>query len=307
VVTRLHYADLPADVREIYPWPGQDLKLSNGHNLHYLDEGSGPPLLMVHGNPTWSFYWRPLVAGLSTRFRCVVPDHLGCGLSDKPQDWDYTMANHAANVVALIDKLDLRDITLVLHDWGGAIGMSAALQRSDRVARVVIFNTAAFYGPLPQSIQIARRPLIGELAVRGLNGFALAALWTASGDRKNLKGAVGRGYLAPYRSWRDRIAHLAFIRDIPLEADHPTRPAMEELEARFASFADRPTLIIWGAKDFVFTKRFLARWTQAYPDAEVHSLEEAGHYVVEDEGPQIVELMSEWLGRHPIPSREPVA
>ena len=306
-MTRVRYHDLPADVREIYPWQGEDLTLPSGHRLHYLDEGSGPPLLMVHGNPTWSFYWRPLVAGLSDRFRCVVPDHLGCGLSDKPQDWDYTMSAHAENLVALIDALDLRDITLVLHDWGGAIGMSAALQRSDRIARVVIFNTAAFYGPLPLSIKLARWPVIGELALQGLNGFARVALWTASGDRSHLKGAVGRGYLAPYKSWRHRIAQLAFIRDIPLEADHPTRPAMEELESRFDSFSSLPTLIIWGAKDFVFTHRFLSRWTQAYPAAEVHSLADAGHYVVEDAGPRIVPLMSEWMDRHPLLVREPDA
>lgn len=300
MVTPLRYQDLSDEVRQLYPWPGKDLVLPSGHRLHYLDEGQGQPLLMVHGNPTWSFYWRNLVHGLSDRYRCVVPDHLGCGLSDKPQDWSYRLADHARNVVALIDELDLDNITLVVHDWGGAIGMTAALQRPERIRRVIVFNTAAFYGPLPMSIRLGRLPLVGQLGVLGLNGFARLALRWATTQPAHYRGAVGEGYLAPYRSWEERIATLRFIQDIPIERRHPTRPDMEALEAEFDRFNDRPSLIVWGAKDFCFNDTFLARWVRAYPDAEVHRLAEVGHYVVEDGGKHVVRTVRDWLTRNPL-------
>ena len=113
-------------VRELYPWNGKYIKVADGIRMHYLDEGSGETLLMLHGNPTWSFYWRNMVKEFSSEYRCIVPDHIGCGLSDKPQDWPYQLAGHIANLGKLVDHLGLSDITLVVHDWGGAIGVGLA-------------------------------------------------------------------------------------------------------------------------------------------------------------------------------------
>lgn len=293
-------AELPEAVRRHYPWAGRDHTLRSGHRLHYLDEGTGEVLLMVHGNPTWSFYWRNLVAAFSDRYRCVVPDHLGCGLSDKPQDWSYRLQDHVANLVELIDALDLRDITLVVHDWGGAIGFGAALERTDRIRRLVVFNTAVFMAPVPLSIRMCRWPVVGSALVRGLNGFARAGNLRAISDRGRMSDGVGTGYLAPYDSWSNRIAHLRFVQDIPLEPDHPTRPVIEKLHERAPELADRPALIVWGERDFVFTMAFLDTWRGLLPDAEVHTLPDAAHYVVEDAHERIVPLMEAFLGAHPL-------
>lgn len=297
----MEHRDLPASVREHYPWPGQYLRVGEGgHRLHYLDEGKGEPLLMVHGNPTWSFYWRTLVQGLQDRYRCVVPDHIGCGLSDKPQDWSYRLEDHIANLSQLIEALDLRDITLLVHDWGGAIGLGAALKHPDRIKRLVIFNTAVFLGPVPLSIRMCRLPVVGSTLIRGLNGFIRVGLVRASGHRSRMRGGVGRGYVAPYNNWANRIAHLRFVQDIPLEPDHPTRRVIQELDRRSGELAHLPTCIIWGEKDFVFNMDFLARFREKFPSAEVHTLPDAAHFVIEDAHERIIPLVRDFLQRHPL-------
>jgi cis-3-alkyl-4-acyloxetan-2-one decarboxylase len=295
------WSDLPAEVQRHYPWPGEHLALPSGHRLHYLDEGKGEPLLMVHGNPTWSFYWRTLVQGLSDRYRCVVPDHVGAGLSDKPADWSYRLQDHIDNLVALIDHLDLRDVTLVVHDWGGPIGFGAAVARPERIARLVVFNTSVFLEHVPLSIRMARWPVTGEWLVQGLNGFLRVARLRAIGDGARMRDGVWRGYSAPYRGWSDRIGHLKFIRDIPIEADHPTRAVVERLTERVpALFRDRPALLIWGEKDFVFTPRFLDKWRELLPQAEVERYPDVSHWVVEEAHERIVPRMQAFLELHPV-------
>ncbi|MCA9492579.1 MAG: alpha/beta fold hydrolase [Myxococcales bacterium] len=296
------WADLPEDVRALYPWKGADAQLSCGHRLHYLDEGKGEVLLMVHGNPTWSFYWRDLVKGLSDRYRCIVPDHVGSGLSDKPQSWTYRLQDHIDNLVELMDRLDLENVTMLVHDWGGAIGFGAACARPERIARLVVFNTSVFMEEVPLSIRLARKRLVGEIVVRGFNGFARAGLLRAIGDRGRMKGAVGRGYLAPYDSYDHRVAHLMFIRDIPLEDGHPTRVTIERMTKEVPEkFAKTPTLFIWGDKDFVFTPRFLEKWQKLLPQGEAHRFPDAAHWVVEDAHERILPLVEDFLARHPLP------
>ena len=304
----LQWNDLSNAVKAEYPWPGRYLNLAGldtvkpgeTMRLHYLDEGKGEPLLMVHGNPTWSFYWRNLVSKLSSDYRCIVPDHIGCGLSDKPQDWSYRLADHIENLSYLITALDLHDLTLVVHDWGGAIGFGAALKHPERIKRIIVFNTAVFMDDVPAEIRWVRKPYIGPLVIQGFNGFIRAGLFRAIADRNRVKGAVGEGYMAPYNSWANRYAHLAFIRDIPLEDDHPTRPVINELERRVSELNDKPTMFIWGEKDFVFTPAFLDRFIEKFPDAEVHRLPEAAHFVVEDAHEKIVPLMRDFLLRNPL-------
>ncbi len=292
---------LPEAVRKLYPWPGQYLTLDGGHRLHFLDEGEGEPLLMVHGNPTWSFYYRGLVQALSGDRRCVVPDHLGCGLSDKPRNWPYRLADHIRSLEQLIVHLDLRDITLVVHDWGGPIGFGAAARHPERVKRLVIFNTAVFDGPMPLRIRMCRWPLLGGLSVRGLNGFLQVALRV--GFAKGVSNDIAAGYLAPYDSWDHRLAIHRFVQDIPIEPDHPTRPLLEELDRRTRALNHLPTLIVWGERDFVFRREFLEGWRTRFPHAEVHSLSHAAHFVVEDAREEIVALIRDFLARHPLSER----
>lgn len=293
--------DLPEDVRKLYPWPGKDIKLSCGHRMHYLDEGKGPVLLMVHGNPTWSFYYRTLVQELSVDHRCVVPDHIGAGLSDKPSDFGYQLADHVKNLVELIDTLDLKQITLVVHDWGGAIGFGAAIARPERIARLVIFNTSVFMEDVPLSIRLSRKPVVGEFAIRLLNGFVRGGLLRAIGDRERLAGAVGRGYLAPYGSYQERIGHLKFIRDIPIEDGHPTRSVIDQLTSEVPKlFASTPAILVWGDRDFVFTPRFLEKWRGLLPGAEVERYPDAAHWVVEDAHERIVPRLRAFFAKHPL-------
>lgn len=293
----MDWVELPADVKRHYPWPGAHLTLSTGHRLHYLDEGKGEPLLMVHGNPTWSFYWRTLVQGLSDRFRCVAPDHLGAGLSDMPEDYPYHLDDHVRNLVELLDHLDLRGVTLMVHDWGGPIGFGAAVERPDRIARLVVFNTAVFHGPVPLSIRACRLPLVGDVLVRGLNGFARAAMIRATAHRARFRDGVAAGYLAPYGAWASRVGHLGFVRDIPIEANHPTRAWIDRLTKEVpARFGDRPAQIYWGPRDFVFTDAFLDRWRELLPRAEVTRYADAGHWVVEDAHERILPKLRPFLG-----------
>ena len=162
--------------RDLYPFQSHYLDLKP-HQYHYLDEGRGETVLLLHGNPTWSFYYRNLVQGLKSQYRCVVPDHIGCGLSDKPQEYNYTLSQHIDNLEALIDYLELDNLTLALHDWGGAIGMGYAARHPDKIKRLVIFNTAAFItNRIPFSINLCRNPILGSVAILNLNLFAKMGL-----------------------------------------------------------------------------------------------------------------------------------
>ena len=269
--------------------------------MHYLDEGprDGVPLVMCHGNPTWSFYYRTLIPALSRTYRVIVPDHVGCGLSGKPQDYAYTLEQHVRNLEALVEHLDLCHIVLVVHDWGGGIGMGYATRHPEAVDRFVIFNTSAFYLPaVPWVLKLARSPGLGAVMLRGLNAFAGLAVWLAMKDHARMTREVRAGYLAPYDNWHDRIAIYRFVQDIPVTADHPTRATIDAIDAKLPTFRGRPMLIIWGAGDWIFTvKDFLAGWRERFPEAEVHVLPDAGHYVVEDAHERIVPLMLDFLKR----------
>ncbi len=187
-----------ADWRSLYPFASREIRL-DGHRYHYVDEGQGEVLLLVHGNPTWSFYWRELIRGLSGDYRVIAVDHIGCGLSDKPAGYSYRLARHAENLARFVDELDLDDVTLMAHDWGGAIGLSAALRAEQRYRRFVMFNTAAFRSRLmPWRIRVCRTPVLGKLAVQGVNAFARAALSMAVCMHERMTPAVRAGLLAPY-------------------------------------------------------------------------------------------------------------
>jgi pimeloyl-ACP methyl ester carboxylesterase len=292
----------PATLGDLYPFTPKRFTLPSGQTMSYLDEGSsgdsGHTFLMVHGNPTWSFYYRNLVKEFSPNARCIVPDHIGAGLSDKPQDYAYTVSTHIENLNALTEHLDLGNLTLVVHDWGGAIGMGWALKNAAKVRRLVILNTAAFRSKrIPFSINICRIPGFGALAIRGMNAFARAAVIRAA--KTSLPKDVIRGYLGPYDSWANRIANLRFVQDIPLHPGIPSWPVLETIEAGLAQFKDRPMLICWGGEDFCFDDSFLATWRERFPDAQVHRFADAGHYVLEDAGERVIEHMRQFLAAVP--------
>ena len=290
-------AKLPPEVRELYPFEAHYLRITSGHRMHYLDEGAGVPLLMLHGNPTWSFYYRNLVLGLRDRYRCIVPDHIGCGLSDKPQQWSYTIADHTDNLCQLVTNLDLQDITLVVHDWGGPIGYLAALRFPERFRRFVVFNTTVFLLPLPKMLTALRIPLYGPLVIRGFNGLLKAGLWAGVANPARFTPDVRAGYLFPYDSWAHRLAILRFVQEIPLERGHPNRRLLDDLDRELHVFQERPHMIMWGLKDPVFHRGFLAGWRQRFPTAEVHEVEDASHWVVDETPERVLSRIREFLIR----------
>lgn len=276
--------NLPDELKELYPFEPKRLKLSCGYEMSYLDEGEGFPVVMVHGNPTWSFFYRNVVLKLRGKFRCIVPDHIGCGLSDKPGGkYPYTLDQRIADLGELLDRLDLKRFDLVVHDWGGTIGLGAALERFDKLRRVTILNTAAFVdSKIPSRIAICRAPIIGKLLVQGLNGFAGPAA-KMSVSKKPLPEEVKAGFLYPYRSWSNRRAVYEFVKDIPMHVSHSSYKRLISVEDQLLKLRKRDVTILWGGKDFCFNNHFLERWERFLPDATVFNYAEAGHYILEDE------------------------
>jgi len=291
----------PDDWRTLYPFASHRRTI-HGHGYHYLDEGEGPVLLLLHGNPTWSFYWRAMVLALRGRYRLIVPDHIGCGLSDKPgpRAYSYRLAQRIDDVVQLIEDLHLERIGLIAHDWGGAIGMGAAVAVPSRFSRFVLMNTAAFLmRRCPLLIRLCHIPGLGRLGVQGLNLFARAALRVTTERPERMTPAVRAGYLAPYDSWRNREAIYRFVMDIPLRPSHPSHATLTAIEAGLPQFRSKPVSLIWGMRDWVFTPQFLDRFLESLPDGEVHRLADAGHYVMEDAHEQVIPLVKAFLERHP--------
>ena len=285
--------------------PGGDFD-RGGLRYHFLDEGQGEPVVMVHGNPSWSFYYRRLVEALSHSYRTIVPDHIGCGYSDKPGDaaYEYTLKSRVDDLEALLEHLGVDGgITLVLHDWGGMIGMTYATRHPERIARLVVLNTAAFHLPrgkaFPWPLWLCRDSPLGAALVRGANLFARGTARIGC-QHHPLSGDVRDAYIAPYDSWVHRIAIHRFVQDIPLRPGDRSFELVTEVQNRLDRLAEVPTLIGWGMKDFVFDHHFLAEWERRFPRAEVHRFPHAGHYVLEDEAETLVPLIASFLAAHPV-------
>ena len=286
----------------LYPFNSQWHDLG-GVQMHYIDEGAsnGQPVLMVHGNPTWSFYWRNLILPLRESMRTIAVDHVGCGLSDKPTAYPYQLTKHTDNLVHLIETLDLHNITLVAHDWGGPIGLRAALKLRSRFARIVLLNTGAFPPPVfPWRIRICRTPLLGRIAVQWFNLFARAAIRMAVCDHQRMTAAVKSGLLYPYDSWSHRRAIYEFVRDIPARRSHPSHAALETLAEQLPELANLPALLVWGMRDWCFRPECLNHLRLLLPHADSKELDEAGHYVMEDAHEEVVAAISKFIQKHPL-------
>jgi Predicted hydrolases or acyltransferases (alpha/beta hydrolase superfamily) len=289
----------------LYPFADRFLD-RGGLRLHYLDEGQGEPVVMLHGNPTWSFHFRALVLALRDRYRVVVPDHIGMGLSDKPSDgrYRYCLQSRADDLAALLDHLGLvRGVTLVVHDWGATIGMAWAARFPERVARLVLLNGAAFHVPsgahVPAALHLVRNRVLGALALRSSDFFIRTAARTCC-TRRPLPREVLEAYLAPYQSWADRIALLRFPQDVPLVASDPSYSLVSAVEAGLAQFRKTPTTICWGERDVVFPPCVLDVWRDHFPHAEVHRFPDCGHWVLEDAPDEIAACVRAFLAA-PLP------
>jgi haloalkane dehalogenase len=282
----------------------------DGLRQHYLDEGAGAPLLFVHGNPSWSYLWRRPILALRDRWRCIAPDHIGMGLSDKPAGdrYRHTLASRVADLDALTGHLIAahgapeRDWTLVVHDWGGPIGLAWARRHPHRVSRLVVLNSAAFPNPHGDRVRAPLRlpfwvlrdtPLGGWLFRRG--AFARCATWRPLGVRRRMPAAVRAAFLAPYGEPAHRLAVRRFVEDIPLRPGDPAWPLLCAAGEALERFADRPALIAWGLRDPVFDRAMLAEWRRRLPDARVRVYPRAGHYVLEDVHEQLMPALRAFL------------
>lgn len=297
-----------------YPTDSQRFEVRPGIAMSYLDEGprDGEVVVMVHGNPSWSYYWRTLVAGLSDKYRCIVPDHVGMGLSDKPDDapdaqprYDYTLQSRIDDLETLLHHAGIDDttpVTLAVHDWGGMIGFGWALTHAVQVRRLVILNTAAFPMPaaktVPWQIALGRDWAVGEWIIRGFNAFSAGASWL--GVTRRMPADVRRAYVAPYDSWAHRIATIRFMQDIPLGPGDRAWPLLNAAGRALPSFADRPAFLGWGLKDFVFDHLFLERFQADLPQAQTMAFADAGHYVLEDKHEVLVPAVRTFLEAHPL-------
>ena len=277
----------------------------DGLRLHYLDEGQGDTVVMLHGNPNWSFYYRNLVRALKDRYRCLVPDHIGCGLSDKPGDdrYEYSLARRVTDLETWLDRCGAtKNLTLVVHDWGGMIGMAYATKYPDRIRRLVILNTGAFHlpttKPVPWQLKLARSPL-GAVLVRGFNAFSRGAVKSCV-TRKPMPAKVANAYCAPYDSWANRIAVHRFVQDIPLKPGDRGYDLVTEVQNRLGLLKSIPMFIGWGDRDFVFDEHFLQEWLARFPDAELHRYPDCGHYILEDASAELIPLIARFLDSHPI-------
>ena len=265
-----------------YPFTSRSLDLPAGR-LHYVDEGAGAPLLFVHGTPTWSYEWRHLIGALAPGWRCVAPDLLGFGLSERPRDFPYTPEAHAEVLAAFVARLGLDRITLIVHDYGGPIGLPLALDGSARVRRLVLLNT--WMWPLDDDPDLARKARLaagplGRLLYRRCNASLRLLMPHAYGDRRKLTPAIHRQYLAPFSVPDDRERVLwALARALLGSSAH-----YAGLWARRERLQGRPALLVWGLRDPAFGPAYLARWTALLgPAAEARPLPGAGHWPHEEE------------------------
>lgn len=271
-----------------------------GVRMHYLDEGAGEAVLMVHGNPTWSFYYRELVKALAPLRRCLVPDHVGMGLSDRPDDarYRYTLRSRVDDLDALMARAaPSGPVTLVLHDWGGMIGMGWAVRHPERVKAIVASNTACFRLPAGRPFPLLLRLLRGRAAglpLRASRGVRRAILSTCT-SRRRLTGEALDAYLSVCDGWSASRAVHRFVQDIPLS---PADPAWEEvvlIESGLGALAAAPTLLAWGMKDWVFDRHFLDGWKARFPRARVRRFEDCGHFLLEDAPAEAVSLIREFV------------
>jgi haloalkane dehalogenase len=275
--------------RELYPFDNHYVEIDRCR-VHYVDEGTGPPFLLLHGNPTWSFLYRKIISGLRHRFRCVAVDYPGFGLSTAPPGYGFTPAEHAEVLDKLITFRDLQNITMMVHDWGGPIGFAVATRHLERFSAFVIGNTFAW----PKSdvlTQIFSRTFGGPIGAWLIlrRNFLVETILSATVRTKGLPSAVMDGYRGPFPTRESRKPQHVFARQILA-----SRPWLTEIERRLPVLRARAALILWPTRDIAFGNRERRRWEQLFPRNQTIILQGAGRFIVEDAAPEIVAAVLNW-------------
>lgn len=299
---------LPRKIADQLPFNRAAFAIETGTNagaeLHYVDEGDrdAPAVVMVHGNPTWSFLWRKVIAALPD-FRCIAPDLLGLGYSSPlPRIEDHSIEVHVCAVVSLIEALELEEFILVGQDWGGPISMGVGRALSDRVRGIVLGNTSILVPDRPLGTwfhRFARTPVLSDIVFRGL-GFPQSTLWSVQGDRGSIRGKVSAAYRHPLRKVRNRIAPLALARMVPDGPDHPSVAPLREIEAWAKAFSG-PMALVWGTEDPILG-RALKRHRREFPKATV-TITDAGHFLQEEVPDAIADAIKDVRTRATAPER----
>lgn len=275
----------------------------NGFAMHHVDEGHGEPILLLHGDPTWGYLYRNVIPALSREYRCIVPDHMGMGKSEVVSDpARYHLRQHIDNLEALVRHLDLRDITLVVHDWGGPVGLGMAVRQPERIKRLVLMNTWAFApwpgGPLPRMLEIIRSER-GEAFVLKRNGYLEPAIVGTTNYADHLTQTVMDAYRAPFPTPESRVAMLCWSRDIPVQETDASFAEMRQIEDRLSPFTTTPTLLIWGMRDPVLPPSVLHHWQHVLPHAETVTIDDASHFLQEDAPKRIVAAIATFMAANP--------
>ena len=281
--------------RDDYPFLSRYFQVPGGR-LHYIDEGtSDHVLVMVHGNPTWSYSWRNLIKALSSEYRCIAVDHLGFGLSDKPVGWDYFPESHAENLQRLLDSLGIKSATVIVEDWGGPIGLSYAINHPDIVRSFVVMNT--WMWPLNGDVYYEgfsrfMGSFLGRFLIRRYNFFARVVAKQAYGDKRKLTASIQKHYQSPLATPEDRMGSAVFPKRILKSG-----PWLKSLWERRERIASKPSLVLWGLKDIAFREKELNTWKEALHDAEVHAFEGVGHFVQEEAAEEILPKIRAFIAR----------
>jgi pimeloyl-ACP methyl ester carboxylesterase len=285
------FGHLPHELRS---FKGKFLDLNGKDYLHYRDEGHGEVILAIHGNPTWSYFYHSLFDQFKDRYRVIAPDHLGMGLSSRAPITDKMyLQNHVDHLVYLIDRLDLHNIHLVVHDWGGPIGLLALLKRQERFKSVTITNTSAFIiKDIPKRIHLGKIPILGPFLFHDLNLFSKAALKMAFSYKK--PSPLEKLALSfPYQLKQNRKSIADFVIDIPQDSKHPSFQALNFLENNLKEIRV-PKLVIWGGKDFCFHQDFYRKFQENFSDGKFHFFNDLGHYLFLEDAPRIMNLMEDF-------------
>ncbi len=277
---------------EMYPFANKYISI-DGQTMHYIDEGQGDVILFVHGTPSWSFEWRHLIKALSANHRCIAPDHIGFGLSEKPRDYNYISQQHAENLAVFIAALDLKDITLVVHDFGGPIGLNYAVKYADNIKKLVILNTWMWDShTMPgfeKSAKILKSPLIPFL-YKYLNFSAKYAIPISFGNKKLLTKSIHAMYTKPFGSAAERMGTLGFVKSLLNEQDW-----FETLWQQVENICNKPTLFIWGMKDVFLTEKYLEKFEHKFSNKKTLQLPDAGHFPQEEGVGEIEKEVVEFL------------
>ncbi len=277
----------------------------NGFQMHYVDVGpkDAPVLICVHGNPTWSFYYRNVLMALEGQYRVFAIDHIGCGLSEKPSenDYPYTLTRRVEDFGQWISEIQalagFQRFSLLVHDWGGMIAGAYAAAHPEMIEKLIILNTASFHKPiskkLPFTLGLVRNTWLGKALVLGLNAFSgMAVYWAVM---KSLSKDVKHGFTAPYHSWATRVATYQFVKNIPLFEGDDSYDLVTQTQNKLKDLSNKPILILWGDRDFVFDHHFLADWRKYCPSATVKTYPNGGHYILEDETESVINEIQQWL------------